>query len=139
LTGAGKPEDDDQKQLDAEVQRALDITMGGQVASQYARSQDPVFRSVHELTERHQLPVASAIAVYDIRQAAIDEMRAFLASNEIDGARKRELRRQIQLDTEQAVRTTLGPDAWKEYRQGEGRWMDRIGGQPPDNNPGGRR
>lgn len=139
LTDAEKPEGAERNQVDREVQQALGVALGEEVAAQYARSQNPAFIAMHELTEKHQLPAAAAIAVYDIRQAAIDEVRAFVASEEVDEELKLEMRRLIQLESERAVQSALGPGAWEEYRQGDGRWMDRIGGQPPAGNAGGGR
>ena len=139
LTGVDKPEEADRMRLEQEVAGAILNNLGKDAGTQYARSQNPIFRKVYELTERHQLPVTAAIAVYDIRQAAIDEVRAFVASEDVDEELKWEMRRLIQRDTEKAVQSSLGPGAWEEYRQNDGRWMDRIGGQPPAGNRGGGR
>ncbi len=139
LTEAEKPEGAERNQLNREVQAALASALGDGVASQYARSQDPAFRAVHQLTQQHELPVERAIAVYDIRQATIDEVRSLISSPEIDDFEKWEMRHFIQQEAERAVQVTLGPEAWEEYRANGGRWMDRIGGPPPDANAGGGR
>jgi len=139
LTEADKPEGAERNQLNREVQTAVASVLGEGVATQYARSQDPAFRAVHQLTQQHELPVERAIAVYDIRQATIDEVRSLISSPEIDDFEKWEMRHFIQQEAEQAVQVTLGPEAWEEYRANGGRWMDRIGGPPPDANAGGGR
>ncbi len=139
LTEAEKPEGAARNQLNREVQTMLASTLGDDVASQFARSQDPAFRAVFQLAEQHQLPVERAIAVYDIRQATIDEVRSLVSSTEIDDLEKWEIRQFIQHEAEQAVQSTLGPTAWEEYRNNGGRWMDRIGGPPPDAITGGGR
>lgn len=139
LTEADKPEGAERNQLNREVQTALANALGEVVASQYARSQDPAFQAVHQLTKQYELPVERAIAVYDIRQATIDEVRSLISSPEIDELEKWEMRQFIREEAEQAVQVTLGPEAWEEYRANGGRWMDRIGGPPPDANAGGGR
>ena len=139
LTEEDKPEGAERTQLDQEVQKAVAAALGENVGAQYARSQNPAFRSMTELAERHQLPVERAIAVYDIRQTTIDELRSLLASNEVDDETKWEMRQFIQQETERAIQSTLGPPAWEEYRANDGRWMDRVGGQPPGANVGGGR
>lgn len=139
LTEADKPEGAARNQLNREVQTALARVLGDDVAGQYARSQDPAFRAVHQLTEHHELPVERAIAVYDIRQATIDEVRSLISSAEIDEFEKWEMRQFIQQEAERAVQVTLGPEAWEDYRANDGRWMDRIGGPPPEANAGGGR
>jgi hypothetical protein len=139
LTEEDKPEGAERAQLEREVQQAVAAGLGENIGAQYTRSQNPAFRSVQQLAERHQLPVETAIAVYDIRQATIDELRSLLASNEVDDEAKWEMRQFIQQETERAVQATLGPPAWEEYRANDGRWMDRVGGQPPGADVGGGR
>ncbi len=139
LTEEDKPESAERTQLNQEVQIAVAAALGENVGAQYARSQNPAFRSMTELAERHQLPVERAIVVYDIRQTTIDELRSLLASNEVDDETKWEMRQFIQQETERAIQSTLGPPAWEEYRANDGRWMDRVGGQPPGANVGGGR
>jgi len=139
LTQVDEPEAAERNQFNGEVQAALASALGDEVASQYARSQDPAFRAVHQLTQQHDLPVERAIAVYDIRQATIDEVRSLISSPEIDDFEKWEMRLFVQQETERAIQVTLGPEAWEAYRANDGRWMDRIGGPPPDANAGGGR
>jgi hypothetical protein len=134
-----KPGNPEFFQLNREVQAAVAAVLGEEIAAQYARSQDPAFRAVHDLAMRHELPVERAIVVHDIRQATIDETRNVVTSGEIDDWEKWEMRQFIQLEAERAVQSTLPPAAWEEYRADAGRWLDRVGGQPPDADTGGGR
>lgn len=137
LTEEDKPEGPERAKLVREVQEAVAVQLGEEVGRQYMRSQTPAFRSMYELTQRHQLPVETAVAVYDIRQATIDEVRSLVSSPEIDENSKWQMRQLIQLETEKAVQDTLGQAAWEDYRQADGRWMDRVGGQPQSTDTGG--
>lgn len=139
LTKEPKPSNPELFQLNREVQAAVAAVLGEEIAAQYARSQDPAFRAVHDLAMRHELPVERAIVVHDIRQATIDETRSVVTSGEIDDWEKFEMRQFIQLEAERAVQSTLPPAAWEEYRADAGRWLDRVGGQPPDADTGGGR
>lgn len=139
LTETPKPGNPELFQLNREVQAAVAAVLGEEIAAQYARSQDPAFRAVHDLVMRHELPVERAIVVHDIRQATIDETRNVVTSGEIDDWEKFEMRQFIQLEAERAVQSTLPPAAWEDYRADAGRWLDRVGGQPPDADPGGGR
>lgn len=139
LTKEPKPSNPELFQLNREVQAAVAAVLGEEIAAQYARSQDPAFRAVHDLAMRHELPVERAIVVHDIRQATIDETRHVVTSGEINDWEKFEMRQFIQLEAERAVQSTLPPAAWEEYRADAGRWLDRVGGQPPDADTGGGR
>jgi hypothetical protein len=139
LTKESKPGNPELFQLNREVQAAVAAVLGEEIAAQYARSQDPAFRAVHDLAMRHELPVERAIVVHDIRQATIDETRSVVTSGGIDDWEKWEMRQFIQQEAERAVQSTLPPAAWEEYRADAGRWLDRVGGQPPDADTGGGR
>lgn len=139
LTKEPKPSNLELFQLNREVQAAVAAVLGEEIAAQYARSQDPAFRAVHDLALRHELPLERAIVVHDIRQATIDETRNVVTSGEIDDWEKWEMRQFIQQEAERAVQSTLPPAAWEEYRADAGRWLDRVGGQPPDADTGGGR
>jgi hypothetical protein len=139
LTKESKPGNSELFQLNREVQAAVAAVLGEEIAAQYARSQDPAFRAVHDLAMRHELPVERAIVVHDIRQATIDETRSVVTSGGIDDWEKWEMRQFIQQEAERAVQSTLPPAAWEEYRADAGRWLDRVGGQPPDADTGGGR
>jgi hypothetical protein len=139
VTKEPKPGNRELIQVNREVQAAVAAVLGEEIAAQYARSQDPAFRAVHDLAMRHELPVERAIAVHDIRQATIDETRSVVTRDEMEDWEKWEMRQFIQQEAERAVQSTLTQAAWEDYRANDGRWLDRVGGQPPDAGAGGGR
>jgi len=140
LTEINEPSAAEQRTLKQQVAAAIAGSLGTDVGRQYERSQNPAFRSMYELTRKHELPIERAIAVYDIRDAVINEVRNLMTSPEVDDFEKWEMRQFIQQETEIAIRDALANDAaWQDYRANDGRWMDRVGGQLPTDTAGGGR
>lgn len=126
-------------QLELQIQEALATVLGADVAQQYARSQNPAFRSIHNFTEQQQLPVESAIFIYDVRQAAIDEVRSVMTNPEVDPAQRLDHRQMVQRETEALLFDALGPEVFLNYKEGEGAWLNRVGGAVPTDDAGGAR
>lgn len=122
-----------------QVEERIATVLGEQLADEYGRSQNPAFQQIAEFTHKQDLPVETAIAVYDVRQTAIDQVRNLMTDPGYDGATKNELRELIQIEIEQTLESTLGSATYPVYREKEGGWIDRVGGSTPTDDAGGRR
>jgi hypothetical protein len=143
FTGEEKPAGRELNELNQLVAEKIANTLGAGQADAYSRSQNQAFRQIHEFTDEQDLPMETAIAVFDVRQTAIDQVRNLISDPGYDYTTKSEMRRLIQIEIEQTLENTLGSAVYQDYRQSAGVWIDRVGGGSPAGNgvsrDGGRR
>jgi hypothetical protein len=134
-----EPDGRELNELNKRVAEKLAIALGQQLADDYGRSQNPAFKRIHDFTKGQQLPVDTAIAVFDVRETAINQVRNLITDPGYDDVTKQELRQLIQLEIERTLENTLGSAIYPTYRETEGAWVDRVGGTVPAGDEGGRR
>jgi hypothetical protein len=113
------------------VHEQLRLELGEGVAADYARGQDPAFREIHNFATDQQLPRQTAITLFDIRQAASNELNNLMSNPDLNSAQKNELRQLIWLETEKELRVKLGPAVFETYRQQHAQWFNQLGARDP--------
>ena len=126
-------------QRERNVRDALAAVLGEKLADDYARSRNPAFRTIHEFTEKQQLPIESAIFIHDVRQAAINEVRNVMTNPQVQPEQRLEHRQMVQRETEALLFDALGPETFQSYKENEGAWLNRVGGSVPSDDAGGAR
>jgi hypothetical protein len=110
-----------QQQLDQQIQEAL----GSRYAA-YEMSQDPRYRELHEFAERNSLPQETVQSVYDVRRTA-EEMRRTLERDATLAPEQRVAAlTALANETRNALNSTMGEQAFKEYQRRGGNWVERL-------------
>lgn len=131
FTKEEEPQGRELDRLNQQVQERLSLELGEKVASEYARSKNPAFQQIYQFASAQHLPVQTAIDVFEVQQAALNEVQNLRSNPAFDDAGRSELRRRIQLETERTLRSSLGPTVFEAYRQGPAAWLDQMGGKAP--------
>lgn len=141
FVGLDEPKGRELNDLNLLVADEIASSLGPRKAEEYSRSQNLAFRQIHEFTTEQNLSEETAVAVFDVRQTAIDHVRQLMTDPTYDGSAKSELRQLIQIEIEETLRDTLGSSVYPTYRENQGVWIDRVGGAVPagDAAAGGRR
>ncbi len=119
----------------AVAQRDLDdqlkSTLGDARASEYKRAQDYDYQQLHRISQRNQLPKETAVKVYDMKQAALDQAAKVNQDKSLTPQQRTETLRAIRTETERTVSASLGEKGFKSYQQQGGWWMRNISPDAP--------
>ena len=111
-----------QQQLDDQVR----ATLGEQRFHEYQLAQDERYRDIYNFVQRNELPKEVAESVYDIRRVAEAERRRLEADESIPREQRAAAVAAIAEQTRQALATALGPDAFAQYQERDGNWVNRM-------------
>lgn len=112
-----------QKKMQDELKQQL----GAPRYSEYERAQNSDFREARIFAEVHELPVATAQTIFDIKQIAEAERERLLANATLPAAQRLEALRAIQAETEKSLLANLGLKAFTSYSQSTGKWVQQLG------------
>lgn len=96
--------------------------LGPERAAAFERSMDKDFRETARIARKAELPVESAIKVYDIAQAAVAAAREVKATESLDLAQRSATLEALQRETESAIRQVVGEKALKDFFRADRGW-----------------
>jgi len=111
-----------QKALKGEIAAALGPAMG----KEYERAQDYSYQELARLAKRSDLPADTAARVYEVKEAAEASVKQIQGNQDLTPEKRQEALRQIQAETENTVKTTLGEDNFKKYKRQGGWWINNL-------------
>jgi len=111
-----------QKALKGEIAAALGPAMG----KEYERAQDYSYQELVRLAKRSDLPADTAARVYEVKEAAEASVKQIQGNQDLTPEKRQEALRQIQAETENTVKTTLGEDNFKKYKRQGGWWINNL-------------
>ena len=116
-----KAQQDAQKALQDEMKK----TLGDQRYAEYARAQDPDYRSLENLTGRYELPKEAALNVYNMKQQAEQAKQQLEANPNLTSEQRQNALAAIARETQTRVQQLLGP-AYKPYQNRNGNWINDL-------------
>ncbi len=111
---------------EAEAMKAFKGNLAGDRAAQLDRAQDPDYQNLYVLSQRYDLPADTASTLQDMRHTAEEEKQKLLSNNNIPPERLEAALQAIQAETENAVRQTLGEQAFTQYSPSAA-WIKNLG------------
>jgi hypothetical protein len=75
---------------------------------EYERAQDYSYQELARLAKRSDLPADTAARVYEVKEAAEASVKQIQSNQDLSPEKRQEALRQIQAETENTVKTTLG-------------------------------
>jgi hypothetical protein len=116
-----KAQQDAQKALQDEMKK----TLGDQRYAEYARAQDPEYRTLENLTGRYELPKEAAVNVYNMKQQAEQAKQQLETNPNLSSEQRRQALAQIAAETQKGIQQVLGP-AYKTYQNKSGNWVNDL-------------
>lgn len=111
----------------AAMNAELATALGPARFKEYARSQDYSYQELDRLVRRAELPSDTPAKVYDSKELAEQAAKQLQDNTTLTAEQRQTALRQIQDETQMAVRTVLGEAAFKRYlTRGGGWWLNRI-------------
>jgi hypothetical protein len=119
------------KELDAQVKTLL----GDARYSDYERSQDPNFQTMHRVADKNGLTTEDAIKVYDMKKLAEEQATKVRADQSLSSEQRASTLLGIRTETENSIRSVFGQKAYDSYVNQAGTfWLKGIS---PDPKPAG--
>jgi hypothetical protein len=110
-------------QLNEQIRQAL----GDDRYAAYERAQDYHFQQLNRVAQRTGLDTDGAIQAYDIKQIAERQATAVRQDSTLSGTARESALQGIRLETETALRQTLGEEGWEQYNRRQTIWwLDNI-------------
>jgi hypothetical protein len=110
----------------AEKDKEIKAALGDSRYAEYKRSQDWEFQQLDRLANRQGLPSGSANKVYDMKQAAQDQVAKVRNDSTLTSEQRKAALKAIQVETEKAVGETLGEKGYKQYKDQSGWWIRSL-------------
>ena len=110
-----------QQQLEEQIQ----ATLGGRYAT-YQMSQDERYRELYEFAQRNSLPQETVQSVYDMRKTAEEMRRNLERDTTLAPEQRAAALTALANETRNALNSTMGEQAFKEYQRRGGNWVERL-------------
>ena len=115
--------DEDMKAVESEIASSLGAARYGD----FQLAQNPDYRNLYKLAQRHELPGAVALAAHQIQQTAQQEKRRFLVLAGVPREDRSRALKAMRVETENAMRELLGYKAFQDYRsRSESQWLSDL-------------
>ncbi len=118
------------KKAGEEVDLQIKAQLGDARYAEYKRSQDYNYKELARLSERLELPKGTAVAVYDMKKVAEDEVKKVREDKTLTSEQRAQALQAIRTETEKAVTEAMGADGWKRYRSRGGYWISNLAPTP---------
>lgn len=115
-SGASTKEERDRKEV-AEKKMKEDIKslLGDDRYAEYTRAQDRKYQGIVKIADRNGIPRETANQVYEMDKISRDEISKVRGDTSLDKARRDELIKAIQDETQTSIRGALGDKAYESY------------------------
>jgi hypothetical protein len=120
---AAKAKEQDRQRIEQELKSKLELPR----VVDYDRARNPDYQLLSTLTERYELPQATAQAVFEIKQIAENARQSLLAQKSLGEAERLAAMKAIQEETQRAVRQNLGDKLFPVYARNGGTWIEGLG------------
>lgn len=110
------------------MERAQAI-LGADKADELERVQDGEYRNLLSLTKNNHLDRSAALKVFEVRQAAQDELKRLREDRSLAEAERRQEAEAVANQTQSALRQILGPAAYGAYLNRGGQWVTNFLGK----------
>jgi multidrug efflux pump subunit AcrA (membrane-fusion protein) len=118
--GGVDPEDRDftqQRDLASQqVEQQIKALLGPERYGDYERSQDGNFRRLAQIAQETGLPRETAVTGYEIQKASREEIQTLQANANLAKAERRQAILDVRKQTDDALRQTLGEEAFKRFK-----------------------
>lgn len=111
-----------QQQMDEMVRKAL----GDERFKDYQRSKDYEYRELVRFTQQNELPMQAAVAVYDMRRAAMAESAKIRSNANLSPEQQQQALNVISTETRAALQKVMGEQTLKDYEGGRGYWLRQL-------------
>lgn len=122
-----------QQQLDDQLRAVL----GEDRYAQYHMAQDDRYREIYDFTQRSNLPIETAKAIYDIQNTAEQQRRDVLNNQNIPQDQRAATLAQMRDEIKTTLQATMTPEAYAQYLRGDGSWVNRFSSTENRGGPGG--
>jgi hypothetical protein len=119
-----------QKELESKLNQQIKEALGPEHFAQYELASDGRFESARSIVERFALPSEIAIQVYQTQRDA--ERVATTLDQKLSPADRQSALEAIRHETERALQSALGSDAFTAYREFAGGWLNELGVTSPN-------
>ena len=102
---------------------AVKALLGEERFADYQRGGDGRFHEIYQVTERYELPRATAVRADDLRKAALEAARQIQLQAALSSEERLAALQQIQQETQAALGEVLGPRAAATYQENGGAWL----------------
>ena len=118
------------KKAGEEVDLQIKAQMGDARYAEYKRSQDYSYKELARLSDRLELPKGTAVAVFDMKKVAEDEVRKVREDKTLTNEQRTQALQAIRMETEKAITESLGESGLKKYRSRGGYWISNLAPTP---------
>ena len=113
----------EQLQIETQIKEKL-----GEVrAAEYERSRNPAYRDLILFTQSHELPGATAQAIYEMRSAALDVRAQLVGNKQLKADQRNAALHALQDEVENSLRRTLGDQLYGRFARDAGSWVSTLG------------
>jgi hypothetical protein len=114
-----------------EINAQVKTLLGDARYAEYERSQDWSYKELARLTDRLELPKESAVAVYDMKKVAEEQVKRIRGDNSLSREQRAEALAAVRDATEKAVATSLGGEKnFNRYKSNGGWWINNLAPTP---------
>ena len=98
----------------------LKTLLGEQRFSDYQREQDLAYKGISKVVDRYGLPKETAIKAYEIKKTAEEQSSRLRLDASLSNDQRQQALGKINTETEQAIISTMGKEAFKSYQDQPG-------------------
>jgi hypothetical protein len=114
---------EEQRRIEAAVKEEL----AGSRREDFERAQDPDYRILYRIAQRHELDPDTARAMFDARRVAETERERLLKETSFLPHQRESALQALQRETELFFQEEMGSSAFREYREGPGAgWFEQL-------------
>jgi hypothetical protein len=114
------------KKTKEEIDVLVKAQLGDQRFEEYKRAQDYSYKELARLTERMELPKGTAVAVYDMKKVAEDEVKKVREDKTLTSEQRTQALQAIRTETEKAITEAMGESGLKKYKTRGGWWLSNL-------------
>ena len=115
-------------QQEAQAAEALRLFLGESRYGQLDRAGNEDFKSLYDLGCSHNLPRDAAVAAFELRQLAAQEVKGIREDSSLSESERQARFTQLQSQAQEGVLKMLGAKACEHYFNHGGTWLTNIGG-----------
>lgn len=105
--------------------------LGADGYAAFQRATDSRYEPIYRVTQRLELPDATAAQAYDIRRQAEDVARQLSENKALSAEDRQAMLQAVSAETRQSLSVTLGPKGFAAYEKIDGGWMQQMSGPRP--------
>ena len=116
-----------QQQAEAQTRELL----GEERFAAWQREADTRYEPIYRVTQRLELPDATAAQAYDIRRQAEDAARGLRENKSLSAAARQAMLQAIGAETQQSLAAVLGSKGFTAYDKLDGSWLTQLTSPSP--------